>query len=147
MQCHVRFMDAATASFFASYFSGNPKYSHVDPHSTDPMEAFAAVRKGETIRPVEVEVVTGIPEAIYWSTVPKGIKKAYGGTKQEINDAGEAEEKDLAAQGGNNAEAGTSLEKEDDSASSKKRPLDASDIVEISEGGQSFKQARLDVPA
>lgn len=78
----MRFKDAATASFFASYFSGNPKYSHVDPTSKDPNEAFAMVKKGETTRPIEAEVITGIPEAIYWSTVPKAVKKACSGSME-----------------------------------------------------------------
>lgn len=34
------------------------------------------MKKGETIKPIEAEVVTGIPEAIYWSMVPKGVKRA-----------------------------------------------------------------------
>lgn len=149
LQCHVRFKDAATASFFASYFSGNPKYSHVDPNSTDPNEAFAAVRKSDTIRPMEAEVIAGIPEAIYWSTVPKAIRKASSGVAKGTGaldaDVDTTTAIDVTAVETDPVTARPGVDEGAESIASRKRSLDspASGAVEVNDGGRSPKQARL----
>ena len=141
----MRFSEPATASFFASYFSGNPRYCHIDPKSTDPLEALAAVKKGESIRPIEAEVISGTPEAIYWSTVPKGIKSAYEGATKKENGTVEAESNvqptiiEVAPlQEGGRSEEGTTVEV------SRKRPLEDVDGSggEDEGNGKQSKQAR-----
>ena len=67
---NVRFKNSATAEFFASYFSGKRKYTHDDPGSIDPFEALSPIMEDGIIRPIEVAVISGTPEAIYWSKVP-----------------------------------------------------------------------------
>lgn len=57
------------------------------------------MKKGESVRPIEAEVVSGIPEAIYWSTVPDGIKRGYEPStrkKTEIEEVEEAPEKSIS---------------------------------------------------
>lgn len=44
---------------------------------------------------MEAEVITGIPEAIYWSTVPKGIRKATSGTAQPTVGAVDVQQRSL----------------------------------------------------
>lgn len=50
------------------------------------------MKKGESVRPIEAEVVSGIPEAIYWSTVPDGIKRGYESPARKKTEIEEVEE-------------------------------------------------------
>ena len=112
-QCHLRFSDAATASFLASYFSGTgaKKLLHTDADSVDPREAFTKAPLKEA-RAVEAEVISGTPEIIYWSKVPLKARQAYStnGTAargdasatakvaMEVDDDEEAYHRSMAAQ-------------------------------------------------
>jgi len=80
--CHIRFADASTASFFASYFSSSSKrYLHTNAESTDPSEAFSTAPADEK-RCIEAEVISGTPEIIYWTKVPLSARKAYSEGKK-----------------------------------------------------------------
>jgi hypothetical protein len=129
MQCHIRFADAPTASFFASYFTSSSKrYLHTDAEATDPSEAFTTAPANEK-RCIEAEVISGTPEIIYWTKVPLSARKAYsegkkaeeapaeGDTQQEVamDDATEAK-------GNESADSAAGLEqKEDDELAMQKQ--------------------------
>lgn len=110
LQCHIRFADASTATFFTSWFSGKDakKRLHTKPDSVDPYEAFSYAPASET-RTIEAEVMTGIPEKIYWSKVPKHMRQSEKGDEQmlaaEPEETSETAEASAAANGSVGTEA------------------------------------------